>query len=569
MCKITVTRFFALFVCGLLLRFASAAEDPHRDYPSSATITSFGIVATSQTLASQAGAAVLERGGSAVDAAIAANAALGVIEPMMNGVGGDLFAIVYQAKTGKIVGINSSGWAPKGTSIEYLRAHGVTGKIPSSSVQSVTVPGAVAGWATLQQKFGRLSLKEDLAPAIFMAEHGIPIPEMDAQAWALFAPQFAASPGFAASFLPQGHPLTTGEVFRNPDLARTLEHIASDGANAFYRGPIAAAMVSFLNSLGNPMSSEDLSEFSPEWVEPISTTYHGWTVRELPPNGQGIAALEMLNIMEQFPLKQDGHNSVQALHTMIEAKKLAYADLARYVADPRFTKVPVAEMISKHFAKQRAKLIGSKASCQVAPADLTPVLTAAGRDTTYLTAIDRDGNIISLIQSNSGAFGSGLVAPGTGFVLQNRGTGFSLQPDHPNALAPRKRPFHTIIPGLLTKGPVTIGFGIMGGLNQPQAHAQFVSNIVDFSMDIQAALDAARFTKPTFNGCDVLLESRIPESVRLQLTALGHEIDTQDAYSQKMGRGNAVMVDAHGLKYGASDPRADGQAVPEGPNYWK
>ncbi len=569
MYKTIATRFLGLFACGLLLSYVSGAEDPHRNYAASATVSSFGIVATSQTLASQAGAAVLERGGSAVDAAVAANAALGVIEPMMNGVGGDLFAIVYQAKTGKIIGINSSGWAPKATSIDFLRAHGVTGKIPSHSVQSVTVPGAVAGWGALQQKFGKLSLKDDLAPAIFMAEHGIPIPEMDAQAWAIFAPQFQKSPGFASTFLPQGHPLATGKVFRNADLARTLRRIANDGPNGFYRGPLAAAMVSFLNSLGNPMSSQDLSEFSPEWVEPISTTYRGWTVRELPPNGQGIAALEMLNIMERFPLKDYGHNSVQALHTMIEAKKLAYADLARYVADPRFVKVPVSEMISKNFAEERAKLIGNKASCQVAPADLTKVLTAAGRDTTYLTAVDREGNIVSLIQSNAGAFGSGLVAPGTGFVLQNRGTGFSLQPDSPNALAPRKRPFHTIIPGLLSKGDVTIGFGIMGGLNQPQAHAQFVSNIVDFGMDIQAALDAARFTKPTFNGCDVLLESRIPESVRAQLAAMGHQIETEDAYSQKMGRGNAVMLDSDGIKYGASDPRADGQAVPEAPNYWK
>lgn len=563
------TRFLGLIAFGLLLSSISGADDPHRDYPASATVSSFGIVATSQTLASQAGAAILEHGGSAVDAAIAANAALGVIEPMMNGVGGDLFAIVYEAKTGKIVGINSSGWAPKGMSIEFLRAHGVTGKIPSNSVQSVTVPGAVAGWAALQQKFGKLSLKDDLTPAIFMAQHGIPIPEMDAQAWAIFAPQFQKSPGFAATFLPQGHPLATGEVFRNADLARTLEHIAAEGANGFYRGPVADAIVNFMDSLGSPMSQQDLAEFSPEWVEPISTTYHGWTVRELPPNGQGIAALEMLNIMERFPLKEYGHNSAQALHTMIEAKKLAYADLARYVGDPRFAKVPVREMLSKDFAEQRAKLIGSTANCQVAPAELTASLSSGGRDTTYLTAVDRDGNIVSLIQSNSGAFGAGLVAPGTGFVLQNRGTGFTLQPDRPNSLAPRKRPFHTIIPALLSKGDVTIGFGIMGGLNQPQAHAQFVSNIVDFGMDLQAALDAARFTKPTFNGCDVLLESRIPEAVRAQLTAKGHEIQTEDAYSQKMGRGNAVMADSHGVKYGASDPRADGQAIPENPDYWK
>ena len=558
-----------MLLLGALLRYCAwGADDPHRSYPGSATVSRFGIVATSQTLASRAGAAVLERGGNAIDAAIAANAALGVIEPMMNGVGGDLFAIVYEAKTGKVYGINSSGWAPKGMSIEFLRAHGITKNIPGSSAYSVTVPGAVAGWVALRNKFGKLSLKDDLTPAIFMAQRGIPIPEMDAQAWKIFAPQFQKSPGFAATFLPEGHPLETGEVFRNPDLAHTLDQIAAEGAHGFYRGPVAAAMVDFLNSLGNPMSHEDLAEFSPEWVEPISTTYHGWTVRELPPNGQGIAALEMLNIMERFPLKEDGHNSAPALHTMIEAKKLAYADLRRYVGDPRFSHIPVEELLSKDFAEKRAKLIGSTANCQVAPAELTTELTRAGKDTTYLTAVDREGNIVSLIQSNAGAFGAGLVAPGTGFVLQNRGTGFTLEPGKPNSLAPRKRPFHTIIPALLSKGKVTIGFGIMGGLNQPQAHAQFVSNVVDFGMDIQEALDAARFTKPTFNGCDVLIESRVPEAVRAKLAEKGHEIQMVDAYSQKMGRGNAVMVDADGVKYGASDPRADGQAVPENPDYW-
>jgi gamma-glutamyltranspeptidase/glutathione hydrolase len=352
-------------------------------------------------------------------------------------------------------------------------------------------------------------------------------------------------------------------------LERTLERIAEEGANGFYRGSVAAAMVDFLDSLGSPMSLRDFAEFSPEWVEPISTTYHGWTVRELPPNGQGIAALEMLNIMERFPLKEYGHNSVEALHTMIEAKKLAYADLSRYVGDPRFSKIPVTELLSKNFAEGRAKLIGSTASCQIVPAELTAVLRSAGRDTTYLTTVDRDGNIVSLIQSNAGAFGTGLVAPGTGFVLQNRGTGFTLEPNRPNSFAPRKRPFHTIIPALLSKGDVTIGFGIMGGLNQPQAHAQFVSNIVDFDMNIQAALDAPRFTKSTFNGCDVLLESRISEAVRAKLKEKGHKVDTADAYSQKMGRGNAVMTDSRGIKYGASDPRADGQAIPENPDYWE
>lgn len=564
-----------LFTCtcvllGLALLISSAAppDDPHRSYPESMTVSRFGIVATSQTLASQAGTAVLERGGNAIDAAIAANAALGVIEPMMNGVGGDLFAIVYGAKGAKVTGINSSGWAPKAMSIEYLKAHGVTGKMPEDGPLSVTVPGTVAGWAALHDKFAKLSLKDDLMPAIYLARNGFPVSQMNAQAWAIFGPPFAKAPGFAATFLPEGHAVGRGNVFRNPDLARTLELIASEGAGGFYRGRTAAAILNLLNSLGNPMSEQDLSEFSPQWVEPISTTYHGWTVSELPPNSQGIAALEMLNIMEGFPLKTYGHNSVMALHTMIEAKKLAYADLRRYVGDPRFAEVPVAEILSKSFAARRAKLIGSAANCSVAPADLSPALTNAGRDTTYLSVIDRDGTIVSLIQSNAGAFGSGLAPPGTGFVLQNRGAAFSLDPKSPNALAPHKRPFHTIIPALMKKGGVTIGFGIMGGLNQPQAHAQFVSNVVDFGMDLQAALDAARFTKPTFNGCDVLIESRVPEPVIAGLTSKGHQVAVQDAYSQKMGRGNAVMLDTYGVKYGASDPRADGEAIPEHPDYW-
>jgi gamma-glutamyltranspeptidase / glutathione hydrolase len=560
--------FTAATILGGLLCSGVDAEEPHRLYPESATINRGGIVATSQTLASEAGVAVLERGGNAIDAAIAANAALAVIEPMMNGVGGDLFSIVYQAKTGKVFGLNSSGWAPKGTSIEFLRAHGVAGSIPAHSVHSVTVPGAVAGWTALRDRFGKLALRDDLTPAIFMAEHGVPITELDAANWLKYGPQFQNSPGFASTFLPEGKAPDTGQVFRNPDLAGTLRHIGADGASGFYQGPVADTLVKFLNSLGNPMSREDLAEFKPEWVEPISTTYRGWTVRELPPNGQGIAALEMLNIMERFPLKEYGQDSVQALHTMIEAKKLAYADLARYVGDPRFSKIPVADLLSKDFAESRAKLIGDKANCQVLPADLTADLRSAGRDTTYLTVIDGEGNIVSLIQSNAGAFGAGLVAPGTGFVLQNRGTGFSLKPGGPNSLAPRKRPFHTIIPGLMSKDGVTIGFGIMGGLNQPQAHAQFVSNIADFGMNIQAALGAPRFTKPTFGGCDVLIESRVAEAERAQLVEMGHKVVPADAYSQSMGRGNAVMSGADGVKYGASDPRADGQAVPEHPNYW-
>jgi gamma-glutamyltranspeptidase/glutathione hydrolase len=314
------------------------------------------------------------------------------------------------------------------------------------------------------------------------------------------------------------------------------------------------------------MAEQDLADFQPEWVEPISTTYHGWTISELPPNGQGIAALSMLNIMEQFPLHEYGHNSAKALHVMIEAKKLAYADLIRYVGDPRFTHVPVEQMLSKELGKKRADLIDpNKAHCSVLPSDLSEKLNAMGRDTTYLTAIDQDGNIVSLIQSNYASFGTGFVAPGTGFVLQNRGELFTLEPGKPNSLAPHKRPLHTIIPGFMQKGSETIGFGIMGGFNQAQAHAQFVSNIVDFGMNIQAAVSAPRFTKPTFEGCDLLIEARVPEAVRQELLTKGHLLEVVNPYSLTMGRGNVVMTNGEGVNYGASDPRADGEAIPQTP----
>ncbi len=366
--------------------------------------------------------------------------------------------------------------------------------------------------------------------------------------------------------MPAGHAPQTGEVFSDPDLAASLQLIASHGRDGFYRGPLAQKIVRFSHEQGGTMTERDLAEFQPEWVEPITTTYRGWSVSELPPNGQGIAALSMLNIMEQFPLSQYGQNSAKALHVMIEAKKLAYADLIHYIGDPRFSHIPVEQLMSKELARKRADFIDpNKAHCSVLPSDLTEKLNAMGHDTTYLTVVDQDGNIVSLIQSNYSSFGTGLVAPGTGFALQNRGQLFTLEPGKPNSLAPHKRPLHTIIPGFMQKGDETIGFGIMGGFNQAQAHAQFVSNIVDFGMNIQAALSAARFTKPTFEGCDLLIESRVPELVRRELTAKGHLLEVVDPYSLNMGRGNAVMTGGHQVHYGASDPRADGEAVPQTP----
>lgn len=546
-----------------------AAQAPNRDYARSMVISRSGIVATSQTLASEAGSSVLEHGGNAVDAAIAANAALGVIEPMMNGIGGDLFAIVYDAKTKKIYGLNSSGWAPAAMSISALAAKGFTKEIPSNSIFSVTVPGAVAGWSALHDRFGKLPLSHDLAPAIYYAENGVPVTEMDAKVWHQVGKVLAKSPGFAATFLPGGRAPATGDLFRDADLAQSLTRIAEKGRDGFYEGPTADAIVAFSKAQGGFLSKEDLTAFQPEWVEPISTTYHGWTVFELPPNSQGIAALSMLNIMERFPLAKYGHNSAQALHVMIEAKKLAYADLAKYIGDPRFVSIPVKGLLSKELAAKRAKLIQDRAQCQVLPSQLISELNAMASETTYLSVIDRDGNIVSLIQSNFSAFGSGMVAPHTGFALQNRGSLFRIEPNLPNSLAPRKRPLHTIIPAFMEKGDVRIGFGIMGGFNQAQAHAQFVSNIADFGMNIQAALEAARFTKLTFEGCDLLMESRVPESVRKELTAKGHQIQVVGAYSLDMGRGNAVMRNGAGVNFGASDPRADGEAIPEAPPWFQ
>jgi gamma-glutamyltranspeptidase/glutathione hydrolase len=543
-------------------------DNSRSDYGRSMVVSRFGIVATSQTLASAAGADILREGGDAVDAAIAANAALGVIEPMMNGIGGDLFAIVYDAKAKKLYGINSSGWAPQNLTIDFLKAKGISKSTPRKSIHSVTVPGAVAGWDALHRRFGRLPLERVLAPAIYYARNGVPITETVAGVWAASAEAVRDQPNFRKTFLPGGHAPKTGEVFHDPDLAASLELIATHGRDGFYTGALAQKLVQFSQEQGGTMSEEDLAEFQPEWVDPISTSYRGWTVSELPPNGQGIAALSMLNILEQFPLGNYGHNSARALHVIIEAKKLAYADLLQYVGDPRFTHVPTEQLLSKQLARKRADSIDpAHAHCSVSPSDVSEKLNAAGRDTTYLTAIDQDGNVVSLIQSNFNSFGTGLVAPGTGFALQNRGELFTLDAGKPNSLAPRKRPLHTIIPGLMQKGDEVIGFGIMGGFNQAQAHAQFVSNIVDFGMNIQGALSAARFTKPTFEGCDLLIESRVPEAIRDELSAKGHQLQVVHPYSLEMGRGNAVMRDAHGTNYGGSDPRADGEAIPQSPQW--
>jgi gamma-glutamyltranspeptidase / glutathione hydrolase len=556
-------RLIAFFLLGVLMPFYPAgAQD--RSQGRSMAISRDGVVAAESPLAAQAGAMILARGGNAVDAAVATNAVMGVVAPMMDGIGGDLFAIVYEAKTGKLYGVNASGWAPAGISAELLKSKGFT-QMPETGIFSVTVPGAVDGWSKLLQKFGTKKFPEVLSAAIHYAREGFPVPEWDAEEWESASDAVRNDPHAAAVFLPGGRAPHVGDIFKNPDLAHSLELISSGGRDAFYKGEIARRILAESGKLGGTLTAEDLASFSSEWVEPISTTYRGWTVFEIPPNGQGIAALEMLNIMETFPIPQFGHYSADTLHVTIEAKKLAYADLYRYVADPKFAQVPAAGMISKEYAAKRAKLIDmEKANCAFAAGD--PAFRTAG-DTTYLSVVDRAGNMVSLIQSNAALFGSGVVPEGTGFALQDRGAGFSLDSASPNVIAGHKRPFHTIIPAFMAKGDVRIAFGIMGGANQPQAQAQFVSNVVDFGLNIQAALESARFSKYTVNGCDVEMEDRIPAPVRQALAARGHEIQLRGNYSPDMGGGQAVLRDfSKGVNYGASDPRKDGEAIPEPPS---
>jgi gamma-glutamyltranspeptidase/glutathione hydrolase len=528
-------------------------------------ISDRGIVATSQTLASQAGAQILARGGSAMDAAIAANAVLGVVEPESCGIGGDLFAIYYDAKTGKLTAINASGWSAKGQTIDFLKSLGMSA-MPQEGIQSVTVPGAVSGWSSLHKRFGRLPWATLFQPAIYFADHGFPVTEMIGGAWKEEEAKLAKDANAKRVLLPSGRAPAVGEVFRDPQMAAAYRLIAAEGPTAFYKGAIARAIVKTSERLGGKINAADLSEFEPEWVTPISTEYRGWKVYELPPNGQGITALQMLNMMSLFPFGEYESRGVEELHTQIEIQKLAYADLHRYVADPRFSKVPVAGMLSMDYARERIKSIDPQhANCSVTPG-VPPIIHG---DTIYLSAIDRDGNIVSLIQSLYQHFGSGVVVDDYGFALQNRGGLFELDPNHPNALAPRKRPLHTIIPAFMEKGDLHMGFGIMGGLNQPQAHAQFVSNIADHDMNIQAALEAPRFTKLTFGGCDLLIENRIPLAVRERLMGRGHELQVRGDFSSEMGGGQVVVRDSKtGVNYGASSPRKDGAAIPEPPPYF-
>lgn len=529
----------------------------------SAVLAQHGMAATSQPLATAAAIRVLQQGGNAVDAAIAANAVLGVVEPMSCGLGGDLFAIVWDAKTHKLYGLNASGRAPYAATLERYQSQGLK-LIPTHGPLSWSVPGCVDGWDQLRTRFGTKGWAEILGPAIGYAEQGFPVSEIIAADWKGATRELAAIPTSAACFLPDGKAPATGTVFRNADLAQSLKTIVSGGRDAFYRGPIAEAIVAYSEKAGGLFAQKDFDEHTSTWVEPVSTNYRGYDVWELPPNGQGIAVLEMLNLLEPFDLKALGPQSAETLHLMIEAKKLAYEDRAKFYTDPEFAKVPVAALISKAYARQRLALI-SREHANEHPTPGEP----AQADTIYLTVVDKDFNAVSLIQSNFSGFGSYHVPGKLGFPLQNRGCLFALDPAHANRLEPHKRPFHTIIPAFVTKdGKPWMSFGLMGGDMQAQGHAQVLCNMIDFGMDVQEAGDAPRFrhagsSEPTGVAAEgagrVAIESGIPREVREALVAKGHRLTEMRG---GFGGYQAIRIDIErGVLIGGSDPRKDGGAM--------
>ncbi len=554
-----MTRLIGLLALSLFMSRITYPQVLGRSYGRSIVISRQGIAATSQVLASQTGAQILARGGSAVDAAIACNAVLAVTEPMMTGPGGDLFVMFWDANTGKLTGLNASGPSPKALTPAFLAQHDVH-RMPADGIHTVTVPGAVMGWYQMHQRFGKLPWKDLFQDAIAFAEQGFPVYEGASEVWSdpAIVQRMEANPESKRVFLAGGKPPHPGQVFRNPEMAHAFRLIADQGPDAFYKGEIASAILKTSEHLGGTMTAQDLASYSPEWVQPLSIDYRGWRVYELPPNGQGMAALEMLNIMETVPPTPLGAFSAPELHKRIEAMKLAYSDVHANVTDPRFHDAPVAQLLSKEYARKRAAEIdANRANCNVKAGD--PV----GSNTTYLTVVDKDGNIASWIQSLFSAFGSRVTVEGMGFALQNRGASFTLDAKHPNVLAGGKRPFHTIIPAFMEKGDEHIGFGIMGGAVQPMAHAQFVSNFVDYGMTLQEALEAPRFFKSGAPGCDVYIESRVPEQTLQQLSERGHQIRIGRAYVETMGRGQAILHNSKtGVNYAASDPRADGAAIP-------
>ncbi len=536
----------------------------------SEVIASHGMVATSQPLATQIGLDILKKGGSAVDAAIAANAALGLMEPTGCGIGGDLFAIVWNAKTEKLYGLNASGRSPQELTLEKLQAKlaslQVT-QIPPLGMLPISVPGTVDGWFELHSKFGKLPIKTILAPAIQYAEEGFPLTEVIANYWQNSVTTLSAQPGgFRDTFTIDGRAPAKGELFKNPDLANTYRLLAEQGRDVFYKGNMADQIDAFFQANDGYLRKSDLESHTSTWIEPVSTNYRGYDVFELPPNGQGIAALQMLNILEAYDLQSLGYNNPETLHLMIEAKKLAYEDRAKFYADPEFYDVPLEMLISKKYAAQRRQLIDSTRAAKSYDAG-HPALNEG--DTIYLATADAEGNMVSLIQSNFRGMGSGVVVPGLGFCFQDRGQLFSLQPDHANVYAPGKRPFHTIIPAFVLKdGKPWLSFGVMGGAMQPQGHVQILVNLIDFDMNLQEAGDAARWqhigsSSPTGgimkNGGIVTLETGIPEETVQTLKNMGHV--TRIGKGGFGGYQGILKSPTSGVYIGASESRKDGHAA--------
>ena len=527
----------------------------------SEVIAKNGMVATSHPLASQIGLQILKDGGNAIDAAIAANVALGLMEPTGNGIGGDLFVILWDAKTKKLYGLNASGPSPQNISIEYFTTNKLE-KIPSYGPLPVSVPGAVDGWIKLHERFGNLPFEELFKPTIDYANNGFPLTETIAYYLELSSKRFKTYPNFKNVWMPNGIYLKKGDLFKNPKLANTLSDIATSKRSSFYEGDMAKIMSDFVISQGGFLSTNDLAQYHAEWVEPVSTNYRGYDVWELPPNGQGIAALQILNLLERYNINKMGLFSSEYIHHFVEAKKLAFADRAKYYADPDFNDIDIHYLISKEYADLRAKHINPLKSS---------ISDNAGSlkdgDTIYLTTADKEGNMVSLIQSNYRGMGSGMVPPGLGFMIQNRGELFSLDKDHANSLVGGKRPFHTIIPAFITKdNKPFISFGVMGGATQPQAHAQIAINIIDFNLNLQEAGDAPRIvhtgsSQPTdevmVNGGSLSLEKAFTETIIEELKTKGHIINYQPGI---FGGYQAIML-KDGVFYGASESRKDGHAV--------
>ena len=529
----------------------------------SEVIAQHGMACTSQPLATQAALDILKSGGNAIDAAIAANAVLGLTEPTGNGMGGDLFAIVWDAKTKQLYGLNASGRSPYELTLEYFKKNGYE-KIPSYGPLPVSVPGCVDGWFELHNKFGKLPMKEVLNPAISYAENGFPLTELIAYYWGRSANFLKQYPGFEEIFMPNGKAPQKGEVFKNPYLANTLKLIAEQGRDVFYKGEIAEKIVAYIREQGGFLSMKDFEDHHSEWVQPISTNYRGYDVWELPPNGQGTAVLQILNILENYDIADMGFGSPEYMHLFIEAKKLAYEDRAKYYSDPDFNKLPIEQLISKEYGKERAKLINENRAARSYPAG-----ELEQGNTIYLTTADAEGNMVSLIQSNYRGMGSGMTPGKLGFILQDRGELFSLDESHMNLYEPHKRPFHTIIPAFITKdGEPYISFGLMGGAMQPQGHVQIVCNLIDFGMNLQEAGDAPRIShdgssQPTgeqmTDGGQVSLESGFDYQTIRELMSKGHRI----GYALgPYGGYQAILWDKKNkVYYGASESRKDGQAA--------